>query len=81
MATSAAEIAMAADAEAMKADSLSLAGRPKGRRDVASAKEFDLPGRCMISNFHSPVRCLSQKRQGFETDSSGFDPRRATRGL
>ena len=81
MATLAAEIATAAEVEAMRADSLSAAGRPDGRREVASAKELDLPGKCMMSNFYRPVRCLSRNKRGFDTDSNGFEPSRDTRGL
>ena len=48
MATSPAEMAMEADADAMMADSLSYFWMPVVRLDVASANALDLPGRWTI---------------------------------
>ena len=80
IATLLAKIAIKAKAEAMRADSSSGSGQPTGRREVASAKTFNLPGRCTMSNFQRPVRCLRQNRRGLATESRGFEPRRDTRG-
>ena len=45
IATSLAEMAMEADADAMSADSSSAFGGPVGRLEVASANALDLPGK------------------------------------
>ena len=81
IATSLADMAMEVDADAISANSLSLVGFPVGRLDAASAKAFDLPGRWMIWNFQSPVRCLSRKRRGLATNLRGLEPRSETSGL
>ena len=60
-----------------------LLTRPDGDGclNAASAAEFDLPGRCSMSNRHGSVRCFSRKSLEFVISSRVRSPNIFTRGL
>ena len=64
-------------------DSLSSANSLAGDewRDVASAAELVLPGRCAMSNDHGSVRCLRRNIRVLEISSNVRSPMILTNGL